>query len=91
MTIDTDLRELDELLSSAGETWWRSKLRHARSMTGKEQAKYILQWCGGMGSFNDLILCEANGHSVPNAVEAHVNYKLRKRSSSLHDAAMLAS
>ena len=83
--IDQLLFEIEELLVSVDETWWSSNVRRAKSLPRKQQAERILQMFGGMGSFNDLILCEDNGHSVAREDEDEINRRLRELQSDLFD------
>ncbi len=83
MSVAKILKELDELLDLVGETAWRHKIQDALLMPEVKQSEHILGWFGGMGSFNDLLLCEINDHLVsPNNYDA-VNDRLEKLRSSL--------
>lgn len=51
--------------------------------------EFVERWgaYGGMGSFNDLILCSANGHNVPEETDREVNDRLDFLRSRLYELA----
>lgn len=74
------LAELAELLKQHGEDHWAEWFR--ADLTRLERGDgyaldHVLQAFGGMGSINDLILCQANGHAVAPSDEAALNDRLR--------------
>lgn len=81
MTDDAKLTELREamvraadLLDGVGEQFWANRIRAAG--TGALDPAEILSWFGGMGSFNDLLIAQVNGHRVPSDGENAVNDRL---------------
>ena len=74
------LEEASALLHGVHETFWASKIDSllkscSRSLTGVA-AQRILQWYGGMGSFNDLTISRINDHEVGEHEEAEINDRL---------------
>ena len=73
------LRETSALLRSAGESHWAkwmdTSLRRIEN-SDLSGVDHLLGAYGGMGSFNDLILMSANGHSVSDADYRDVNDRL---------------
>lgn len=63
------IRALDDairILTTAGEEHWRSWLERDRRLVANGDAcglEHLMNAFGGMGSFNDLMLTAANGHS----------------------------
>lgn len=63
------IRALDDairILTTAGEEHWRSWLERDRRLVAEGDAygvEHLMNAFGGMGSFNDLMLTAANGHS----------------------------
>jgi hypothetical protein len=49
--------------------------------------EHLLTAFDGMGSFNDLYLCKANGHAISENEEFEVNANLNRLSSRLYDLA----
>jgi hypothetical protein len=73
------LRETSALLLGAGDAHWAQWMD--KSLARIEQGDlsgvgHLLSAYGGMGSFNDLILASANGHSVDDAEHRTVNERL---------------
>lgn len=53
------------LLTSAGESFWATRLEEGRAKIeryGEDSLDSVLGLFGGMGSFNDLVLSPVNGH-----------------------------
>ena len=84
------LRETSTLLRSAGDSHWAkwmdTSLRRIES-SDLSGVDYLLRAFGGMGSFNDLILMSANGHSVSDANYRDVNDRLDSLRSRLYELA----
>lgn len=84
------LREASALLKSAGDYHWsewmdKSLARIERSdLSGVD---HLLGAYGGMGSFNDLILMSANGHSVTDANYREINDRLDTLRAELYELA----
>lgn len=73
------LEQIEHLLVTHGEAHWSAWI--ARDITAiKRQDAYgivhFLSAYGGMGSFNDLQLCAANGHRIDDSEVIEVNRKL---------------
>ncbi len=76
------LGDCEALLRDAGEDFWAGKIRRL-SLDREEplpahRVEEVLSWFGGMGSFNDLILSQYNGHAVEERDEMIVNCRLRE-------------
>lgn len=68
ITFTDAIEPLISLLERTGEKHWLSHVRKHRS--GGSSFRSIF---GGMGSFNDLIVCQANGHAIEKKREALAN------------------
>lgn len=79
MELLTVLARISALLRDAGErhlaTWVDTAAARIRSGDAPG-LDTVLDAYGGMGSFNDLVLCEANGHDVARARPAAMNAEL---------------
>jgi len=68
------------LLQSIGETFWSQKIESFLSAhTGKlsaDDAREVMTWFGGMGSFNDLMISSLNDHDVKPEDEDRYNREL---------------
>lgn len=67
--LNNHLEECHKLLEDNGEGFWKFKIEKVILMLEKSYnyehlPDEVLSWFGGMGSFNDLILCNENGHKV---------------------------
>ena len=72
------LQDCYQLLNDSGENFWKLKIKKMIFLLEKDTnyqhvPDEILSWFGGMGSFNDLILCKENGHSVVNSTISNGN------------------
>lgn len=84
------LREASTLLQSAGEAHWTGWLEESlrRIENGDLSGiDHFLGAYGGMGSFNDLILARANGHTVLQAEQSAINERLAALRSAMYDLA----
>lgn len=84
------LREASALLKSAGERHWAGWLDKSLSRIVRRDLSgvdHLLGAYGGMGSFNDLILMSANGHSVTDEDYRDVNDRLDTLRSRLYELA----
>lgn len=75
------LTRVAELLQTAGEGHWAGWVSAAADRIGRGDAgglDSLLGAYGEMGSFNDLHLCQLNGHDVAPSREAAVNADLSK-------------
>lgn len=73
------LGEAVTLLERYGETRWASVLSAARCELRAGDANGLLRLrsaFGGMGSLNDLLIMEANGHPVQRDDERHASERL---------------
>ncbi len=75
------INQINELLDAVGETFWNQKLRSIRDqIVDQKKIKYcdlVKELFGGMGSLNDLYICEENGYNVNQNQELVLNEKLR--------------
>jgi hypothetical protein len=80
MDILKNIAECSGFLASVGENHWSRILGEfvASSSTPptERQIRIILSWYGGMGSFSDLLLCTANGHTLRIEEEENAAVKL---------------
>jgi len=62
------MTECKNLLQSVGETFWSQKIETFLSLRTEnisaDDAREVMTWFGGMGSFNDLMISAVNGHNV---------------------------
>lgn len=84
------IREVISLLRSVDEHHWAGWLD--RSLSLIERADFsgvesLLRAFGGMGSFSDLTLTAANGHSVEDSEEFEVNDRLHTLRTRLYELA----
>lgn len=78
------------LLRSVGETFWASRIEGMASSGANltpYQARQIVAWYGGMGSFNDLLIAQINGHAVLQPEEDAINLVLNKLRATIYDEA----
>lgn len=81
-----DLVELldscESLLRSVHEDFWSDKINSLKQKVDNNVDIYILEeiksWYGGMGSFNDLIISNYNGHLIEEKYEKELNDELNK-------------
>lgn len=84
------LAQLADLLEQHGEDHWAQWFRTdlTRLQRGDGYAlDHVLRAFGGMGSINDLMLCQANGHAVAPSDEAALDDQLRGLLDLVHRAA----
>ena len=74
-TLDQLLDDAADFLSDYAEGYWPTVLRRyaEESRQGHDVKAKIHGLFGGMGSLNDLWLCELNGHAVSKEEEKNVN------------------
>ena len=74
------LKRCQDLLENVGETFWSRKIKEFVTACDEspcaEDARDVLSWYGGMGSFNDLMVASLNGHHVKPEDEAEYNDQL---------------
>ena len=78
------LQEVVELLKAHNERRWAFRLEGdlERLREGDTGAlEHLLSAYGGMGSFNDLYLCEQNGHNISFGETSSINEHLRSLAS----------
>lgn len=66
------LDQLTSLLESVGEKHWRKWVSQAsRRLSNSDYSgiEYLLSAYGGMGSFNDLVICQKKSHSTLQSTE----------------------
>jgi hypothetical protein len=80
------LGEVAELLESVGEHLWAPRIRQALRESTLDPHE-IVQWYGGMGSLNDLIIARANGHQIVAERERGANQRLSELRSEIHSLA----
>ena len=82
----------EALLRSVGETFWADKLQSVvKKGVGRLDCyllEEILSWYGSMGSFNDLIISECNGHVVKNKDEEEQNVELNRLRTQIYQEAV---
>lgn len=80
------------MLRSVGETFWAGKidtvLMKVESSGGIYLLDEILSWYGGMGSFNDLIISQFNGHLVHGKDERMLDDELNRLRSQIYREAV---
>lgn len=68
------LKAMNSLLATVGEQYWQKEIsKHIRQWESRRDASMHRGIYGGMGSFNDVIICSANGHRVSEEQEPWVN------------------
>ena len=84
------LRQTSALLNRADEShWaaWMDKSLHRIENSDLSGIDHLLGAYGGIGSFNDLVLIAANGHSVSDADYRSVNDRLDSLRSEMYELA----
>ena len=84
------LEESIRLLNRHGVTHWARCLERDRGLIengDRYGVEHLLTTFGGMGSFGDLQISRANGHSISPADEAAVNARLGALRGELYDLA----
>jgi hypothetical protein len=84
------LDETVAFLDRYGVSHWAKWLERDRDLVAKGDfsgVAHLLTAFGGMGSFNDLYICKANGHAIEDTDEPQANAILNKLSSRLYDLA----
>jgi len=66
------MTNMANLLDSASEVWWATKVRDVLSASSIDVDE-IISWYGGMGSINDLTISRFNGHAISREQEAPLN------------------
>ena len=70
---ESSLRAMERLLRTVGEDRWARRMgEDLEAWIERGDASRHLSAYGGMGSFSDVMLCEANGHRVSRAQEPWV-------------------
>jgi hypothetical protein len=80
------LRDVVELLDAVNERQWAFRLRGDLERLEEDDGSavdHLLSAYGGMGSFNDLYICEQNGHKITADGFDQVNRKLRRLSTGM--------
>jgi hypothetical protein len=71
MELNEAIKDLNSLFSKYGVKGWK-----LNEVTSSPSAKIVLNNFGGMGSLNDLYICEINGHNIKRDEEPAANQKL---------------
>ena len=90
-TLCDALRACQSLLNRAGETQWSERIDRVLEEAPSPEVLDIgdiLSWFGGMGSINDLVLCQENGHFVSRSHESATNMEFRGLLDTIHRSAM---
>ena len=87
------LSDTYDLLSAVGEKFWASKIQLvlAQETFNFSTKSTIDSWYGGMGSFNDLIICRINGHKIESKDESYINNRLNFLRSNIHNLSKILS
>ena len=95
------MAELADFLDRYDVTHWAEHFRDCREKLGyliqedapreekAEAAAMIRSAYGGMGSFNDLIICRTNKHPIEESEEKAVNAELQRQSEAVWEASWL--
>jgi hypothetical protein len=70
------MEQLVALLDQCSETLWCSRIRDDLRLLKNQDAygaERFLSYFGGMGSLNDLVLCQLNGHTIDKSREDEAN------------------
>ena len=83
------MESMIKLLSNHGVTNWSKVIQKHKKLIerGGSSNEFLKVFSGGMGSFNDLIICQANRHRINPEDEDAVNNKLQKLSSKAYKLA----
>ena len=85
--IEEALQELLLLLERVKEKQWSTEIRKMINKPNNdlhEMKKSLLTWFGGMGSLNDLIISNVNGHLIDSQDEDEVNSRFCKIKENLY-------
>lgn len=72
-----------DLLRSVGEDWWSSKIDDACQKAYMDPGQ-VLSWFGGMGSFNDVLICPENGYQVDPTKARELDAQLSRLRGRIH-------
>ncbi len=86
--LTTILSRCATLLQQAGEIFWSQKIQKILLDTNSDltlqHLNEILSWYGGMGSFNDVILSQINGHDMDDLEVLRLIFRQQPRRQLLH-------
>ena len=89
--LTTILSRCATLLQQAGESFWSQKIQKILLDTNSDltlrHLNEILSWYGGMGSFNDVILSQINGHDMDDLEEDDLNARLDQLRETIYNEA----
>lgn len=87
------LQDARDILARVGESFWVGKLDQllAKPDLSSRDAKEVLSWFGGVGSFNDVLISAVNGDQVAPADEDVVNDRLSDARHRIYEAAKTES
>lgn len=85
--------ECEVLLRSVGEVFWSNKIHVALKEKEREDflLREVLSWYGGMGSLNDLVISEYNGHVLKGKDEERLNQELDQLINLMYEEAVRLS
>ncbi len=83
MTLNDEIQALNRTLVQYGE-----KKRKLASVYSVSDANRILSMFGGMGSLNDMYICQMNGHKIEPSDEVAVNQVIRTHLTNIHKGCM---
>ncbi len=82
MNLQKQLSETVSLLETVEEVYWAEKLSKIEAKINRHKntcwLKELLSYFGGMGSFNDLVISNVNGHKLYNKSENELNWQLNQ-------------
>lgn len=79
MTLNDEIQALNNILMKYGEAKLKLPLVHSH-----HDVTRILKVFDGMGSLNDLYICNMNGHNIDKADESLINNSMREHMSNIH-------
>ncbi|MFG0285214.1 MAG: DUF6966 domain-containing protein [Phycisphaerales bacterium JB039] len=86
-----DLKACSELLAQHGEEHWSSRIDRVLADDGtllrERSVREVMSWFGGMGSFNDILICAHNGHRIEQKHEDQINKEVRDLQSAIYNSA----
>ena len=84
------LEEAIDLLKKHGESHWASWLEKDKNRIVQADyygVEHLLSLFGGMGSFDDLLICKENGHSIEGEQVPSVNDRLKSLTNEIYELA----
>jgi hypothetical protein len=84
------LEETIDILKKHGESHWTSWLEKDKNRIVQADysgVEHLLSLFGGIGSFNDLLICKENGHSIEDKQVSSVNDRLKTLTNEIYELA----